>query len=187
MPWFICAIKTHKKTVLLLFQSLYSVVSLSCWLTHTQILFSQSSSGTWTKWQPVCSVKSQAFLSWSISTTLILDVLVSPKPAYLWLRVPRALWDLPSFTLGGPGLHQGTPRHTETLLWQSQLEQRLNTGWFCVCVSLWKAECSQHEKEEEVELRSGSKLWQVNAGLFIGPRLFLWLGFQLRLRLWSLC
>lgn len=70
----------------------------------------------------MCSVKSQAFLSWRILTTLILDVLVSLRPGYLWLNVPWALWELPSFTLEEPGLHQGTPRHTNTESAQAEIE-----------------------------------------------------------------
>lgn len=60
---------------------------------------------------------------------------LSPKPGYLWLKVPCFVWELPSSS--GPGLHQGTPSPAETLL---------DSCVWTVCVSMcsqWRAVCTQ--------------------------------------------
>lgn len=76
----------------------------------------------WTKVST--GVKSQVFLSQRIPATLILDVPVSLRPDYLWLNVPWALWKLPSFPLGEPGLHQQTPQHSNTKSAEEDIEHR---------------------------------------------------------------
>ena len=124
-------------------------------LSQMQPLHSQNSSGTWTKWLLVCSAKSRAVPPWSILTTLILDVLVSLRPAYLRAKVPWAPWEK-------PGLHRGTPRLTETLLRQSRLKQRLNTVRFCVFSFVGTKYSQQYERKGRMSVAEGNKNTALN-------------------------
>lgn len=73
---------------------------------------------------------------------------LSISEARLSVAVLWALWELPSFTRREAGLHQGTPWHTETLLWLSQFEQRVNTLWFSVCVHVFVKTTYSHNKSK---------------------------------------
>jgi len=125
--------------------------------THTHKLYSLGSSGTGTKRPPVCSVKSQTSLSRKVLTTLILDVLVSLS--YLWLNVPRVSWELPSSSLGAPGLHQGTPWHAETVLWKSEFQNE-HSVMLCVCVLTFIGQCGIQHSAGKMSILF-SKCWTV--------------------------